>query len=199
MYDNYCWLFKKALDKNICDNIIKEALSKNKEIAKTGSDSKVANKKIRNSSIVWLEQEWIYDIIYPFLKDANINAGWNFQYDWAESCQFTIYEKNQHYNWHCDSFKKPYPIDYKFENFRGKVRKLSMTICLSDKKDFSGGDFQFDYRDREDGKPNIDTIEGVKERGSILIFPSDIYHRVTPIKKGIRYSLVTWFLGHPFR
>jgi predicted 2-oxoglutarate/Fe(II)-dependent dioxygenase YbiX len=47
-------------------------------------------------------------------------------------------------------------------------------------------------------KPNIDTIEGVKERGSILIFPSDIYHRVTPIKKGIRYSLVTWFFRTSF-
>ena len=198
MYRNHYWIFKKVLDEKSCNKIIQEGLSKEKEIAKVGINKKEIN-KTRISNITWLEEPWLYDLITPFLNTANINAGWNYQYDWAESCQFTMYEKKHHYNWHCDSFPDPYPMDHKFENFRGKTRKLSMTICLSNSNDFSGGDFQFDYRNREDGKPNIDTVKEIREKGSILIFPSNIYHRITPIKKGTRYSLVVWFLGYPFK
>jgi PKHD-type hydroxylase len=199
MYKNYYWFFKKAIDPKICDKIIDIGLSKEKLNAKTGSQNKILNKKIRNSRIVWLEEKEIYDLINPFLNTANRNAGWNFEYDWSEACQFTIYEKNNHYNWHCDNFSEPYPMDHKFENFRGKTRKLSMSICLSNEDDFSGGDFQFDYRNREDGKPNIETVKEIREKGSILVFPSNIYHRITPVKKGKRYSLVVWFLGYPFK
>jgi PKHD-type hydroxylase len=200
MYKNHYWLFDKALDEKSCNKIIQEGLSKKKEKAKVGEDIvKKENLKLRVSNITWLEQHWIYDLIFPFLNTANVNAGWNYQYDWAEACQFTVYEKNHHYNWHCDSFEEPYPIDHKFENFRGKTRKLSMSICLSNEDDFSGGDFQFDYRNRSDGKPNIDTVKEIRNKGSILVFPSNIYHRVTPVKKGTRHSLVVWFLGQPFK
>lgn len=199
MYKNYYWLFKNAISKKVCDKIIEQGLSKEKLEAETGNINKTINKKLRNSSLVWLEEKWIYDLILPILHTANKNAGWNFQIDWSESCQFTMYQKKQYYNWHCDIFSEPYPMNYKFESFRGKTRKLSMSICLSEKNDFLGGDFQFDYRNREDGKPNIETIKEIREKGSVLVFPSNVYHRVTPVKKGTRYSLVNWFLGYPFK
>ena len=56
-------------------------------------------------------------MIQPYVAGANKNAGWNFEIDQAESIQFTHYKKNQHYNWHCDTWNKPY------EN--GRIRKLS--------------------------------------------------------------------------
>ena len=198
MYKNKFWIFQKVLDEKTCNKIIEAGLSEKKQKAKIGKKNNLI-KKIRTSKVVWLEHQWLYDLIFQFANIGNINAQWNLKYDWAEPCQFTSYEKNDFYAWHCDSLSEPYSIDHKFENFREKNRKLSMSICLSDKKDFTGGDFQFDFRDRSDGKPNIKTIKEIKEKGSILIFPSNLFHRITPVKKGIRYSLVSWFLGEPFR
>jgi hypothetical protein len=46
--------------------------------------------------------------LHPYIHQANRNAGWNFEWDWSESCQFTKYKLNQYYDWHCDSWDKPY-------------------------------------------------------------------------------------------
>ena len=126
---------------------------------------------------------WIYRELHPLVHEANANAGWNYHWDWSEPCQFTKYDgsKKQHYDWHTDSGVKPNP--------NGKVRKLSMTVALVDGDQYEGGDFE---------------IIGLKEplprleKGTIIVFPSFIDHRVTPVTKGTRYSLVTWFVGPPF-
>ena len=68
-----------------------------------------------------------------------------------------------------------------------------MTVQLSDSKDYEGGEFQF-YNGN--GDPEIPPIQ---EQGSVLVFDSRMYHRVTPITKGVRYSLVSWILGPHFR
>ena len=57
-------------------------------------------------------------------------AGWNFQWDYSEACQFTKYEKGQYYDWHCDGWDKPYNKPNTPEH--GKIRKLSVTVTLSD-------------------------------------------------------------------
>ena len=69
-----------------------------------------------------------------------------------------------------------------------------MSILLN--KDFSGGKFQF--VNVYNGKKLIQTPE-LKETGSVIVFPSFMEHRVAPVTKGTRYSLVTWFLGPPFK
>jgi PKHD-type hydroxylase len=68
-----------------------------------------------------------------------------------------------------------------------------MTTLLSDS--YEGGEFQFASYSKE--KCVISTQECSKV-GSIVVFPSAMEHRVAPVTKGIRYSLVTWFLGPPF-
>ena len=45
---------------------------------------------------------------HPYIHEANQKAGWNFDWDWSESCQFTKYGVGQYYGWHCDSWDKPY-------------------------------------------------------------------------------------------
>ncbi len=74
------------------------------------------------------------------------------------------------------------------EFLHNNTRKLSMSIVLN--SDFEGGDFEINM----DGKksPRL-------EKGSIIVFPSFMEHRVAPVTKGIRYSLVTWFVGPPFK
>jgi PKHD-type hydroxylase len=209
------WYYNSALPKHVCDQIIKLAELKNKEkfysqrqaqIGGRKQDlsrfplSKIEKEKLietRDSQIQWLDDNWIYKEIHPFLNHANTAAKWDFEYDWSESCQFTTYRKGDHYTWHCDSF--PHTSKTTDRNIHGKVRKLSMTVQLSDPKDYEGGEFQFDFRDTEDGSPNIRTVSEATEKGSIIVFPSHLYHRVLPVKKGKRLSLVVWTLGQPFR
>ena len=39
----------------------------------------------------------------------------------------------------------------------------------------------------------------IRPQGSVIVFPSFVWHRVTPVTKGTRYSLVLWTCGQPFR
>lgn len=199
----YCyWYFKKALSDKICDEILAYGKSKTEQKAVIGRDDKpkVSQKdlsKIRKSNIVWLNDDWIYNEIHPFVRTANQNAGWNFQWDWSESCQFTKYGKGQFYDWHRDSWEEPY--NRPGTAFHGKIRKLSMTILLNDPKEYTGG--QLEFAQGVGGKPVKDTIIKCKEansKGSIIVFPSFIRHRVMPVTKGVRYSLVVWNIGNPF-
>ena len=85
-------------------------------------------------------------------------------------------------------------------NIDGKIRKLSVTVSLSNSKDYEGGELEFDFRNKDpEKKRNIVTCEEIVERGSIVVFPSHLWHRVQPVTKGIRYSLVIWSLGQPFK
>ena len=204
---NYYWYFVNALPHSMCDQIIKHAEKKKLEIASIGGLSNTINEekkltkeknKIRNSNIVWLDDRWIYNEIHPYIHNANKNSGWNFQWDWSESCQFTIYKKKQFYDWHCDSWDSVYNRPENL-NEHNKIRKLSVTVSLSDPKEYSGGLLQFDFRNSREGKPVIrDAIE-ILPKGSICVFPSFVWHRVTPVTKGTRKSLVIWNLGYPFK
>ena len=199
--NNY-WFFKKALSDTVCDDIIKYGNQQQDESALVGNEDSLTEnkdlKKKRNSNIVWLNDPWIYNEIHPYIHIANKNAGWNFEWDCSESCQFTKYKLNQYYGWHCDSWNSPY--NKKDLNIDGKIRKLSVTVSLSNSKDYEGGELEFDFRNKDpEKKRNIVTCEEIVERGSIVVFPSHLWHRVQPVTKGIRYSLVIWSLGQPFK
>jgi PKHD-type hydroxylase len=214
---NYFWYFKSALTPRFCDEVIKYALEKKDIMAITGGygrdrnlDKKPLDKEEvrnlkykRNSDLVWLNDTWIYKEIHPFVHQANKNAGWNFEWDRSESCQFTKYKLNQYYDWHCDSWDKPYQQKNKNDPDNGKIRKLSMTCQLTDGSEYSGGELEFDFRNyephqREESK-HLRKATEILPKGSIIVFPSFLWHRVKPITKGTRYSLVLWHLGYPFK
>ena len=189
---NY-YYFKKAIPIQTCKKILKAGRKKIIETATT--IDKNLNK--RNCKIAWINDKWIYDIINPFIHTANKEAGWNFQWDWNESSQFTIYEKGNYYGWHRDQFYKPFKT--KDKNFNNKTRKLSLTLQLTDKTKYEGGDFQFMWiqNDKKD-LLNVITVDDAKDIGTVIIFPSFIYHQVLPITKGKRESLVNWSIGKNF-
>ena len=204
---NYYWYFQSAVPSRICDEIVKYGKSLSDQMALTGglgADPKKLNKKQvadlkqkRDSNIVWMSDRWVYKEIQPYVHQANANAGWNFQWDFSESCQFPKYEKGQYYDWHCDSWDRPYERE---GPEKGKIRKLSVTLTLSNPKDYKGGELEFDFRDRDpDKKPNIRKCTEILPKGSLVVFPSFVWHRVCPVKKGSRYSLVIWNIGWPYR
>ena len=206
---NYYWYFQSAVPEHICDDIVRYGKSIQDEMAVTGGygDPKRLDKnqlkdlkKKRNSDIVWMSDRWIYNEIQPYIRSANVQAGWNFEWDFSESCQFTKYTKGQFYDWHCDSWNKPYIRENSNAPDHGKIRKLSVTVTLSDPKDYKGGELEFDFRQNDPDKPNKKIkCKEILPKGSLVVFPSFVWHRVCPVTKGERNSLVIWNLGYPFR
>jgi len=198
------WYYKSAIPAKICDDIIKKGLLVKDSIATTGGFEKINNKnikklkKIRNSNVVFLNDSWIYKELTPFIHDANKNAGWNFHIDFHENAQFTKYKKNQHYEWHQDSWEEPYKNQ---EDIRqnGKIRKLSMICQLVDGREYEGGELQFAINKQgPENKYNIINCNEILTKGSIVVFPSFVWHRVKPVTKGTRHSIVMWSLGNPY-
>ena len=100
------------------------------------------------------------------------------------SVQFTEYdgEKKGKYDWHEDnSWKKNTPFD----------RKLSMCVQLSRREDYEGGNLELQ------NDPFANNV--FVNQGDVIVFPSFNRHRVLPVTKGKRFSLVTWFVGPKFR
>ena len=195
-----------TLDKKTCNKIKRLGQGKwepstvdvspsiSNEERKTGRepDYKV-DPQIRVSDVVWVKPQWLYDIVFPFMNEANDGAGWRFHIKSAESMQITRYKKGGYYNFHKDG-RSDYLSAYdEPENLflHNHVRKLSMTVVLND--NFEGGAFEF----ASYGKEKCVITHITPEMGSIIVFPSSMEHRVAPVTKGIRYSLVVWFLGPP--
>ena len=160
----------------------------------TKGTTKAGKENVRESEIVWIKDQWVYDIIWPYMTEANNVAGWKYDIHSSEDIQISRYKEGDYYSWHRDGKGDHFSV-YVGDDpiLLGRVRKLSMTILLND--DFEGGLLQFtNYAEL---KGDVHTPE-LDKTGSIIVFPSDMEHRVTPVTKGIRYSLVAWFLGPPF-
>ena len=214
---NHFWYFQSAVPTRICDDILRYGNQLADQMALTGgydnynksapcsskrkqlSGQEIKDlKKKRDSNIVWMTDCWIYKEIHPYVHQANRSAGWNFQWEYSEAIQFTKYNKGQYYDWHCDGWDKPY--QRQGDPTHGKIRKLSVTLTLSDPKDYKGGELEFDFRNQDpDKKPNIRKCTEILPKGSLVVFPGFVWHRVCPIKKGTRHSLVMWSLGWPFK
>lgn len=179
------WYFPKAIPKNLCQFIISEGLNVPKKKGLVGGYKGLKKSNLRDSDVVFMEQPWIKNIATPYVHQANKLAGWNFDLTYPENLQFTIYQKKQFYDWHVDSFEEP-DVD-------NSIRKLSMSIVLSDRKDYTGGEFFFNINRKQF------ECKEIREQGSIVVFPSHIEHMVKPVTKGNRYSLVLWHRGPPFR
>lgn len=207
MHKNLFYTFDSVLTNRFCEHVIKYSKSFESIKGITGAEGENRNiktkplskkeeknlSKNRDSNVVWMNDHWIYKEIHPYVKEANKMAGWNFEWDFSESIQFTKYFKGQFYEWHMDSFDEV--IKNKDINHNGKNRKLSVTCNLSNEKDYEGGELQFCHIKK--GKIKIDTLKMGK--GSIIVFPSYVWHRVKPVTRGKRYSLVVWNLGQPFK
>ena len=144
------------------------------------------NLEERNSKVSWInctqETSWLYERMAKVARTINAQF-YNFDlYGFVEDMQFTTYnaEEKSHYSWHIDMTEtSPSP------------RKLAMILQLSDPSDYEGGEVEI----WTGGKP--ETLS--KEKGFIALFPSYMLHRVTPVTRGVRRSLVVWIAGPPFK
>ena len=180
MRDNW-QVWTAVLTDEQCDNIIEFAEQIEPQKAGIKLDG-VENDEVRRSTIRWLpSQGWIADMMMEYSITANRNAfGVHLHGLWE--IQYTEYhaENEGHYGWHHDVF---------WDSHRNYDRKLSIVVQLSDKDDYAGGEFQFS----EVENPVF------RERGSVMVFPSYLQHRVLPVTEGTRRSLVGWVDGPRWR
>ena len=168
------------------DSIISIGKSLTLTQAKTFGNS---TKEVRHSEVAFFfpndSTSWIFQRLTGIINAVNAQY---FNFDlWSMDAgiQFTQYQhvKNndpQHYDWHVDS------------GIQVSNRKLSLSLQLSDPSTYDGGDLQVSF-----GSKSETSLP--KERGIINFFPSYTMHRVTPVTRGTRYSLVCWVAGPPFR
>jgi len=204
-YKDLYWYFNKALSTSVCNKIIKAGKKNKPALARIGSfgadefktlnkQQKALLKETRDSYTSFIDEQWLYNLLFPFVQTANQQSNWKFGFDWAEPIQFTRYKKDQHYDWHNDFIGSQNLGNLKSH---GKIRKLSLVASLSDPKDYEGGDFQFQFRNSIDPTEEK-TVPQITPKGSIVVFPSYIWHKVKPVTKGTRYSLVMWVRGWPY-
>jgi PKHD-type hydroxylase len=171
-----------------CQDIINMGHQQKTQEAKVGSKDGPMGKhdtKKRVTTISWIPFKELPDM-YRMIERSMLQANRNhFGYEGmqlTEPAQFTEYPKGGFYDWHVDA-----DISCHFEP---PVRKISMTILLSNQSEFEGGDLEF-------------MSEGLKPpqliQGQAIFFCSLIRHRVAKVKKGFRRSLVMWFGGPPFK
>jgi PKHD-type hydroxylase len=204
----YYWTFPNALSHKFCDEIREYGKLHGDKTALIGGHThgqKISKKeikniqKIRNSNITWLDDAWIYREIMPYVHEANKKAKWNFKIDISEACQFTKYGPGQYYGWHCDCFNQPFDRPG-IPQEHGKIRKLSVTCSLSDPSEYVGGELEFNFNNpQRSKKQNIKKCTEILPKGSIVVFPSFVWHRVCPVQQGLRQSLVIWNLGYPYK
>ena len=159
-----------------------------------GGTSEVSN-QTRRSHVRWFDRgaegyQWIFRKIENSFQFANVNA-FNFDLTYFREIQFTEYDASYEgkYDWHEDcTWCRNHPTR----------RKLSIVVQLTDPSEYTGGELELDA-DRLGGGDQNPDADSLKQQGTTIVFPSFLRHRVTPITAGLRYSLVTWYEGPPFR
>lgn len=146
-----------------------------------------ASSEIRSSSIKWIpnsnQWKWLYEKLMNLAKQANDNV-WQFDLISApELIQYTEYYDSAegHYDWHQD-----------IGPGMGSLRKVSITVQLSDTDEYEGGDLEI-----WQGGPNAQVAP--RGAGVVVIFPSYMMHRVTKVTKGTRRSFVLWVGGQHYK
>ena len=170
-----------------------------KEIIRLGEERKIGKSviggykveeeysHIRESKTSWLElnkdTEWLYKRFSFIIRKLNSMLYKFDMYGFGEHFQYTVYEgdMNGHYDYHLDMIA----------GSDDSARKISCVMQLSDPSEYEGGELQI--------LTQQDPTTIKKEKGFIVVFPSYLLHRVTPVTKGIRRSLVIWATGPSFK
>ena len=137
---------------------------------------------IRCTKVHWVDPQHLLNrAIQSIMMEAN-SIYFNYSIEGSERLQFGSYGVDGKYDWHTDGAgcgDEPH-------------RKLSTTVQLSAPEDYEGGEFEF-----FNGDANPQNLK-IRKQGSVIVFDSRDWHRITPVTKGIRYSLVMWSYGRRF-
>ena len=206
------YVFPRAVPKSECKRLLKYCI-KNTKYQEAGvinkgftdsdpvmSDDRArTDHKVSKTDVAFIEDKdnQVNNIAWHFLREAN-KINFNYKLEYFQPVQFARYRNGGFYDWHQDASG---------QNPHGESRKLSLTFCLTDPNVYEGGELQFYGGDRPmedlelpDGNkgPAEQIQQDIRDQGSVIVFDSRDYHRVTPVTKGTRYSVVCWTVGPNF-
>ena len=164
------------------EDLIKDILRNKEDTLTKGNINDASGLTKRNSSVSWIKDRTICQRVFSVIKDKAGDFS-NLHLDNIEPLQYSEYDTSQEYGWHQDLNNKPYDD--------GRIRKISFSIFLNN--NFEGGEFDLEIYG-PDANPRYVSI-WKRHSENCVIFNSDMWHRVRPVKSGIRESIVGWLLG----
>lgn len=179
MLNNFYCIYEEALSKEFCDAALKELNWDTSVSGEIEPSRPQINANIRRTDVIWQEpMQPLGCIARCYMDFANGQGGWEYITTGQEATQLARYKAsdNGYYDWHGDMDAPK----------NGVQRKLTCVILLNDASEFEGGMLEL---------KGVDTPVSLTKRGSIIVFPSFILHRVTPVTAGNRYTATTWASG----
>lgn len=173
---------------NFPDELIQEVLKHKEDNLSAGVVTKDSESGLikRNSKVSWIKNKDICNKVFVQLRNQVASFNSHIHLDNIEPLQYSEYSSNEEYGWHRDTHHDPYPD--------GRIRKISFSVFLNN--NFSGGEFDLELYGPNESKRYIEIKK--KQNANCIIFHSDMWHRVRPVTKGIRKSIVGWTLGPNF-
>jgi PKHD-type hydroxylase len=162
-------VFEKLIPDEVCDVLIEEGLNRPQLNAGIGEDNLLSEGRSTKISFIG------NSVVSKYIEQMVASNYKNYTITEAEDLQFATYKAGDFYGLHKDS-----------DETNGRI--LSVTVQLSDPSDYKGGFLQFQKAHKSTA------VES--SQGTVIIFPSNLYHEVTPVTEGTRYSLVQWFKGY---
>ena len=160
-----------------------ENLPKSYQVGTVNNADGIDLHEIRKCNLSWIQDSQLDYWLNRIFIEANGLFGFNIS-GIRDHVQYTVYDNNDsHYDWHSDNDMT--------DTTSLNSRKLSLVMLLNDSSEYEGGDFE-----AEVFKP---TKEEFSKKGDLIVFPSFIRHKVHPVTKGTRKTLVAWMEGPRFR
>jgi len=192
------YIIPRAVKPDVCEQIVKDCKQNILEEASLYNFDKTSSTndpKIRKTFINWVEDKdnKVNALAWHFLREAN-KTQFNYDLTYFQPIQFGEYKDGGFFEWHQDDAN----VDKSNE-----IRKLSLVLVLSDPDTFEGGELQFYNGDRpmrDMGEITAEQVTNdIKTQGTVVVFDSRDWHRVTPVTKGVRHSVVCWTVGPNFK
>ena len=178
-------LIPEALSAAECDALV--ALCAAQEMKDAGLVRQTTAHQIRRAEVSWLddipEAAWVMERMMRLVAAANRDSFGFDLTDFLESPQVARYgaEREGHFDWHSDIGAGQ----------AASKRKLTIVVQLSEPEEYEGGVLEL--------RPDSSLRQVEKARGTAVLFPSFVLHRVTPVTRGTRWSLTLWTHGPAFR
>ena len=202
------YIFPRAIPQKDCDKYLKYCLRNSNwedastiakgytdvtpfDVKEVDENSQKFDYGIRKTDVSFItdKDNMMNELVWGFIREANAQY-FHYNLDYFQAIQFARYQNGGHYDWHQDASGDT--------AIAKECRKLSLTMSLTDHTTYDGGYLEF----YNGGKPykheEHDVAKDVKEQGSVIVFDSRDWHRVTPVTKGVRYSIVCWTVGPNF-
>lgn len=175
-----------VLNKEVCALVLRDLNWKHSHeggvVSEAGTD---INSDMRKTSIIWMHPKDIVSCVsQAHVVTSNMESGWSYVLSAVGDTQIGRYGNGGHYAEHVDTM---------VPDSNNQQRKLTAVVLLNDSTEYSGGDLQIRGLDGA-------WVGGIlKDAGDMVIFPSYLLHKVTPVLEGTRYTAVTWATGPAFR